>query len=174
MTNAQQRYLKHQKRKKQTLIEIMKLRHSNRMFNETPLPESDIDMLMDVLDYCPSSCDRKGVSVKVVANKDQKNLLGGLLVGGIGWIHRSSHVLLFFADPETYQAPGEKRFMPYLDGGVIAGNFYLMATQMGLACCFCNPNIRTFNRPHFNRVFNKDKKIFCGAFAIGYPYEEKS
>jgi len=163
--NHQQRYLAHQLRKKETLIKIIKERHSDRIFSDKPVDERIIKEIVDSIEYCPSSCDRKAVSIQVVTDRDQKALLGGLLVGGVGWIHRASCVLLITANQEAYKAGKEIVFMPFLDGGVVAYHLYLMCTYYGLKCCFCNPNIRDFNQEHFKKVFGN--KIFCGAMAIG-------
>lgn len=170
MDRFQLRYTKHQLRKKKLLIEIMKIRHSDRMFSDKSISTKDIDTLKTAFSLCPSSCDRKAISLVFIDDKDKKNLLGGLLVGGIGWIHRASHIILIFADKKAYKAKGEIKFMPYLDAGVVIQQLYLSSSTINLASCFCNPNIRNFNRHHFENIFGDD--IFCGAFAIGYKYEK--
>ena len=169
MDKYQERYTKHQERKKNVLVEIMKQRHSDRMFGDTPLPRKLVESLLKVTDYCPSSCNRKGVYPLAVYDRDSLALLGGLLVGGVGWIHRAPAVVLLFADPLAYKAPGEVEYMPYLDAGVMVQQLYLVATAMGLSCCYVNPNIRVANKDFFAQRFGSH--IFCGAFAIGYPYE---
>ena len=76
----QERYLAHQIDKQQQLIAIMNERHSNRIFKNTPVEEEKINSLIKIIDAIPSSCDRKAISVKVITDKDQKALLGGILV----------------------------------------------------------------------------------------------
>ncbi len=170
MDRFQKRYTRHQQRKKKLLIKIMESRHSDRMFSDKSVSQEDIDSLRKAFNFCPSSCDRKAITLSIIDNKDKKNLLGGILVGGIGWIHRASHIILIFADKMAYKAEGEINFMPYLDAGVVIEQLYLVSSSMNLASCFCNPNIRDFNKNHFRKVFGND--IFCGAFAIGYKYEK--
>ena len=116
----QERYLKHQQEKKAELIEIMKERHSRRRFSDKEVSQEVIDELLKVVSLAPSSCDRKAVKVKVITDKDQKALLGGILVGGVGWIHRAPVILLITADPKAYKAGKEIDFMPYLDGGIVS------------------------------------------------------
>ena len=170
MTDKYQgRYLAHQERKKKMLMELIKERHSDRLFSDVPIEEEKISELIKSVDFCPSSCDRRGVTVKVISSRDEKALLGGLLVGGVGWIHRASHVILIQADPLAYKAGDEIKFMPYLDGGVVGQQLYLMATALGLSCCFVNPNIRENNQDHFKKIFGD--YLLCGAFAVGYPHE---
>ena len=79
----QERYLAHQQRKKDVLIQIMKDRHSNRMFSDERVEQEHIDALLDAKELAPSSCDRQAVQITVVDDRDKKALLGGLLVGGV-------------------------------------------------------------------------------------------
>ena len=166
----QERYLKHQQDKKAELIQIMKDRHSNRRFSDRPVPQEAIDALLEAADLSPSSCDRKAIKVKIITDKDQKALLGGILVGGVGWIHRAPVILLVTADPVAYKSDAEKTFMPYLDGGVVSEQLALMATALGIHGCFANPNIRDFNLDHYHKIFGPE--ILTMAFAIGYPAED--
>lgn len=168
----QERYLKHQQEKKAELIEIMKERHSNRRFSDKEVPKEIIDELIKVVDLAPSSCDRKAIKVKVITDKDQKSLLGGILVGGVGWIHRAPAILLITADPAAYKAGNEIDFMPYLDGGIVSQQLALMATTLGIHGCFANPNIRDFNKDHYHKIFGPE--ILTMAFAVGYPIENQT
>ena len=165
----QERYLNHQKKKKEELVAIMKERHSNRRFSDKEVPQSTIKELLKVVDLAPSSCDRKAIKVKVITDRDQKALLGGILVGGVGWIHRAPVVLLVTADPKAYKSADEKAFMPYLDGGIVSQQLALMAATLGVHGCFANPNIRDFNKDHYHKIFGPE--ILTMAFAIGYPHE---
>lgn len=162
----QQRYLAHQARKAKVLAELLAERYSERVFDDRPVDPDLLADLLKVAERAPSSCDRRGVSAKPVTDRDGRALLGGLLVGGVGWVHRAPAILLLFGDPAAYKAPGEAAFMPYLDAGVIVGHLYLTAAAVGLRCCFINPNIREHNRDHFANVFGGG--IFCGALAVGW------
>src|SRR5690606_7868572 len=84
----QQRYLAHQARKRRTLIEVMRDRHSDRMYDDRPVPDDVREQLLEVVELAPSSCDRRGVAVRVVDTRDELALLGGLLVGGAAWAAR--------------------------------------------------------------------------------------
>lgn len=165
--NSQDRYLAHQSRKAKVLKELMRSRHSTRVFSDEPVDAVILKEIMDRIAMCPSSCDRHGVETRVVITRDEKALLGGVLVGGVGWIHRAPAVLMLFGKIDAYQAPGEASFMPYIDAGIIVQQIYLACISLGLKCCFCNPNIREINKNHFNEVFGPG--IYCGAMAIGWP-----
>lgn len=163
----QQRYLLHQGRKREVLAELLTERHSERRFSEMPLNGPTLHELTRAVSHAPSSCDRKAVSCLVVDDRDTKALLGGLLVGGVGWIHRAPTVLMLFADPLAYKAGDEILTMPYLDAGVIVGQLGLTAAALGLAGCYVNPNIREAHRPLFEATFGQ--RLYCGAYAVGYP-----
>jgi nitroreductase len=164
----QDRYLAHQKRKAKVLSEIIAERHSDRRFGPEDI---DIAPILKTIDRAPSSCDRKAIVVTDIIDRDSKALLSGLLVGGVGWVHRANHILLLFADASAYLAKGEIDYMPYLDAGVVVGQIYLTATAHDYACCFVNPNIREENKEFFIDRFGLANVttygIFCGAIALG-------
>lgn len=165
---AQERYTAHQARKARVLRSILAKRHSTRVFSAKPLSYDIIrEIIMDT-ESCPSSCDRRGVCVYPTTTRDEKDLLGGILVGGVGWIHRAPAILMLFADKSAYVAGDENKFMPYLDAGVMVQQIYLSCAAVGLKCCFCNPNIREINRKHFDDVFRAHNHIFCGVMAVGW------
>lgn len=171
----QTRYERHQKfGKKSELVALMKERHSNRRFDDKEVDSSVINELIDSLIDCPSSCDRHGVRLSLVTDRDRKALLNGLLVGGVGWIYRAPVVLLLFGISGAYKAPGEIDYMPYLDAGIMVQQLSLMATALGLHCAYVNPNIRDANRKFFAEQFDlHGNSVFCGAFAFGYPHPEQ-
>lgn len=166
----QERYLAHQARKREVLRELLLERHSERAFADRPVTDDELALVVEAAERAPSSCGRRGVAVRVVRGRDDLALLGGLLVGGVGWIHRAPVVLLLYADPAAYKAPGELAYMPYLDAGVMVGQMYLAAEAAGLRCCYVNPNIRDRDRAHFVAVFGDG--VYCGALAVGWPRKE--
>lgn len=189
----QDRYIKHQEKKKKQLAysagdttyphatpeelvaleNILSLRRTQRTFVSQPIPTDVLPKLFSHLKRTPSSCNRQAISLKLVEDRHKKELLSGLLVGGVGWCHRAGAILLIFADPQAYKASGEILFMPYLDAGVVINQVYLSATALNLGAGYINPNIREENKQYFNDNFNQDNKIFCGAFALG-EYEVKA
>lgn len=175
----QSRYLAHQTHpggKRDELIALIKERHSNRRFDDRQVAESELDTLLDALRHCPSSCDRFGVRVKVVQDRDDKALLNGLLVGGTGWIYRTPTVLMLFANREAYKGGDngdEVDYNSYLDAGVMAQTAMLVATSIGLHTAFINPQVRAKDRDYFYQRFSPwDNSLYCGAIAIGYPHKE--
>ncbi|MCP4124478.1 MAG: nitroreductase family protein [Bacteroidetes bacterium] len=188
----QNRYTKHQKRKKQSLTsnfgrpykkhtkndlkiisKIMQARRSQRIFTSEPIEEHELGMIANMMREVPSSCDRMGVNMFTYIERDDKDLLSGLLVGGTGWMHRGQVIILLFADMLAYKNPAERHNMPYLDAGVMIQQGYLIAEALNIGCCFVNPNIRETNKDFFNQRFNQVGHLFCGALVFG-KYEKKA
>lgn len=187
MDKFQKRYLEHQKHKKEQLVstygekskvydedikntylELIKDRHSQRIFNLESITQEELNFILDCLVESPSSCNRQAISIKVIDDRNSKELLGGLLVGGVGWCHRANKIILLFANTEAYKEKLD--YMPYLDSGVLIFNTYLSCESLGIGCCFINPNIRDGNKKIFEEKFGK--RLFCGAIAIGH-YDRK-
>jgi len=184
----QKRYLEHQQHKKEQstsdygekskiynrdikyiYLELIKDRRSQRIFNSENITQGELDFILDCLVESPSSCNRQAISIKIIEDRNSKELLGGLLVGGVGWCHRASKIILLFANIEAYKEKLD--YMPYLDSGVLIFNLYLSCESLRIGCCFINPNIRSENKKIFEERFSD--KLFCGALAIGH-YDRKS
>jgi len=180
----QERYLAHQKRKaemfqssygiknfrvyddyeREIFETILKNRSSQRAFNREPV---DVERILELADYRPSSCDRRSVEIKVIESRDDKDLLGGLLVGGTGWIHRADKILLFVAWKDAYKSPAEKEFMSYIDAGVLAQTIYLICESLNVGSCYVNPNVREQNKEFFHERFISEGYQYVGCMAIG-------
>jgi nitroreductase len=167
----QERYLAHQGRKREVLRDLLESRHSARVFSDAEVPAEALADVYHAALRAPSSCDRKGVGIYEVTDRDSKALLGGVLVGGVGWIHRAPVIILFMADQTAYKAGNEIEYMPYLDAGCMVSQMYLAATATGLKVCFVNPQIREHNKTHFSDMFGDG--LFCGAMALGLPPEQE-
>lgn len=166
----QKRYLDHQKRKSEILKQIIDERYSERNFSDKKIEFSKIDSIIKDTNKIPSSCDRHAVNIRMIIDRDDKDILAGLLVGGVGWLHRAKVVLLIVADDDAYVENLE--YMPYLDAGVMINQIYLTATSLRLGVCYVNPNVRVKNMQFFRERFDfEDNDIFCGAIALGYKNE---
>jgi nitroreductase len=184
MDKYQERYLKHQRRKKMLLAGKAKLittdkldligaffkltqkRQSQRFFNNKKIIKRQIDYIKNSIINTPSSCNRQAIQIKIIRNKKEKKKLEELLVGGKGWVSNANIIFLLLADMKAYKSPAEVNFMPYLDAGFIGMNVYYASEALGLGTCFVNPNIREEKRKIFNKLFSGGYK-FCGACAIG-------
>lgn len=169
----QERYFTHQVKKKTQLTQLFESRVSQRIFNNNPITVEEIYTLLENCAAAPSSCNRQAVYTVIVTSREDKELLSGLLVGGVGWVHRADTIILLFASKEAYKAEGEISFMPYLDAGVVIAYLQLAAEDMNIGSAYINPNIRPRFKDFFSSTFNADNDIFCGALALGH-YDVKA
>lgn len=174
----QERYERHQAKKKKQLafsegekaecasdvLGALELRRSQRVFNGQPIDQEIFDNILRVSEIVPSSCNRHGLKMRVISERKDKELLGGLLVGGVGWVHRADKIVLFLADPVAYKSPNEREFMHYCDVGFLAMGMWLAAEQHGIGVSYINPNIS--HKDIFQEKFGHEF-IFCGALALG-------
>jgi nitroreductase len=167
----QSRYEKHQAKKREQLISIFEERRSQRNYNGKEIPQEKIDDILEICANAPSSCNRQAVYVIVVSLREDKDFLSGILVGGVGWVHRADKILLLFAKKEAYKAPGEIHFMPYLDAGVQIAYIQLAGETHGIGMAYVNPNIREKHKSIFQSLYGDD--IYCGAISCGY-YDTKA
>jgi len=183
----QERYLKHQERKKRIIAgeeqeevrtmpfsnkyameifaEISQSRTSHRIYSGEEITREELGIIKIMSDTCPSSCARKAVDIQIIDDKEDIRELEGLLVGGANWSGKADKMVLLWADMQAYKSPNEIDFMPYLDAGVKIQQIYITCTALGIKCCYINPNIREENKEVFKNKFG-DKR-FCGAFALG-------
>lgn len=165
MDKYQERYLVHQEKKGSQLTELIKKRHSDRVFTKKEIPLCHIHKILDNTKLVPSSCNRRAVKLRLVQYRDNKALLGGILVGGVGWIHRADKIFLVVADKKAYKEG--LFYMPFLDAGFLAYNVWLTCTELGIGCCFVNPNVRLRHKDILLQFIGA-QEIFCGALALGY------
>jgi len=187
MDAYQSRYLDHQAKKKRQLTEsegekgkpytnterkvltsLLARRRSQRVFTSEPIEDGVRQRILDSAASAPNSCNRHGLGLKVVTDRREKELLSGLLIGGIGWIHRADTIVLFLADPDAYKSPNEKDFMHYCDVGFTAMAMWLTAETYNVGAAYINPNIA--HTDVFQAKFAHER-IFCGALVLG-RYEQ--
>lgn len=178
----QARYMRHQEKKKHQLMfgqgaeqaslpdaysldELLSFRRSQRVFDKKEISEAILQKILATAETAPSSCNRHGLKLKVIRERDDKELLGGILVGGAGWVHRADTIILFLADPEAYASPRERDFMHYCDVGFTAMGMWLTAETLGIGAAYINPNL---SHPDVMAFKYSSNLIFCGALALGY------
>ena len=130
---------------------------------EKGIPEEFYTELEQVISFAPSSCDRKGVEIEWVTDRKQKEILSGMMVGGLGWMHRADRLGLLWARKLAYKSPNDLPNM-YLDAGILANQVYLYATANKVGCCFVNPNCNDID--YVRKMFNT-QDILCGTLVIG-------
>jgi hypothetical protein len=161
MDRFQERYLKHQNKKK-NLMELMARRRSYR-FLEKGIDGKFYEELEGIIGLCPSSCDRKGIDIQWFDHRAYLELLSGVLRGGVGWAHRADKIGLLWARREAYKSPNDTPNM-YLDAGVILQQAHLFCEANDVGMCFVNPNV---NSDEVLKLVTGQDDVLCGALVIG-------
>lgn len=165
----QQRYLAHQEKKKAQLLSLYHERSSQRVFSSEKLPNGWFDTVIEAVQRTPSSCGRYAIKIKPVSSRDTKQLLGGILVGGAGWIHRADTILMLVADTTAYKENLD--YMKYLDAGFVGMTIMLTLESMDIGGCYVNPNVREAHQ-HILKELTGDL-AYCGCIAVG-KYADKA
>jgi nitroreductase len=150
------------------LFDMLESRRSQRTFNNSPVTPVEMDKLAEAMAAAPSSCNRQAITGKVISERPDKEILSGLLIGGVGWVNRADKIVLLFADEKAYPNSFEKRFMPYLDAGAMVMTMSMAAEAMGVGSAYINPGIREQNQPFFADRFGGENLVFTGAMALGH------
>lgn len=183
----QERYVAHQAKKKEQLMtsegvksqllpekvtvkELLAHRRSQRVFNNEPISDENLWTILEAATTAPSSCNRHGLKMKVISDRREKELLSGILVGGVGWVQRAQKIILFLADPIAYASPNEKDFMHYCDVGFTAMSMWLTAESLHIGASYINPNV--FHKDIMDEKFSKGY-IFCGALVLSHYDTDK-
>lgn len=151
---------------KHYLLALSEHRASQRIFNKTPISFEELQYILEIAGHSPSSCDRHATRIKVVEDRNTKQLLNGLLVGGVSWMHRADKILLLLGDETAYKEGLD--FMKYLDAGVMAMNIYNACEVLNIGTCFVNPNIRDEHKHIFRDIVPEENLVLCGAMPIGH------
>jgi nitroreductase len=160
-------FKRYKDKEKQLFFEILDNRCSQRIYNKEDIELGELSNIFKAIDKTPNSCGRKGIMTRIINCREDKEILGGLLVGGAGWVHRANTIIMLLADMTAYKNPIEKDFMPYLDAGAIIQSVYLSSEVQNIGCCFVNPHIREENRKFFKERFNIGDNLFCGILSLG-------
>ena len=166
----QERYTSHQAKKREQLLALYESRSSQRIFNNEALPENWLDSVLEAMQQTPSSCARYAVKIKVIEDRDTKQLLGGILVGGAGWVHRAKAIILLVADTTAYKENLD--YMKYLDTGFTAMSIMLTLETQNIGNCYINPNIRDNHKHIMRELLGNDNLVFTGSIAVG-NYDNK-
>lgn len=118
------------------LRELMQKRVSLRTYLEKDVSDGDIEKLVDLARWAPTSCNRQSWKV-IVVRKGTKifDMVARANFGGVGFANNAPVLLFVTVDLRTYDMPREMNF-PVNDGSIVASYFMLCATSLGLDTCW--------------------------------------
>ena len=154
-------------------MEFMKLiedRHSVRAYEETPVEQSKLDLILHAANRAASAGDLQAYSIVVVCMPEVRQALA-VAAAGQDWLAQAPLILVFLAEParssEKYGGRGE-RLYAVQDATIACAYAQLAAHDLGLAACW----VGAFRTGEVQRVVGaSDGQVPVALLPIGYAAE---
>ncbi len=151
------------------LDKVLRERQSIRKWKQKKVEKKLLIKLIDAARFAPNSCNRQTLKFLLIQKKNSIKLIANSLVGGIGFAHLASVIILVLADTRYYSIPIE-RHTPFLDGAAAIQNILLKAHELGLGAVWINWLV---NSKKEKKIIEKLKIPFyflpISVIALGYP-----
>ena len=144
-------------------------RHSVRNFSGEKISVEVIQNVVDLANHAPSVCNRQGVFVNLIENK---NIIDQILEihGGLkGYSEKISQLIILTSDRNYFYSVGERHQL-YIDGGIYLMNLLYALHYYEITACPAHwgmPNEYDFKVQEIVGL-NESEKIIC-LIAIGKP-----
>jgi nitroreductase len=145
-------------------IEVVRKRRSIRKYRPDPVPQEDIDYILEAARLAPSWANSQCWRFVVVTDPQVKEAMAE---AGNPWAAQAPALIVACADPTK---PGTKGDQPYymLDIGIAMEHLILAATDRGLGTCW----IGWFKEEIAKQALGVPESIRVVAFTpLGYPAE---
>jgi nitroreductase len=155
------------------LIELLRKRRSIRQFEEKPVEQSKLDVIIEAMLRSPSSRGLDPWEFVVVNEKDTLVKLASAKTHGATFIRNAPLAIVVFADPGKSDVWVE-------DCSIATLLIHLAATDLGLGSCWVQIRNRNHDGEKSSEQYVKEcLNLPSGAaveaiVAIGYPKEEKA
>ncbi len=171
--------------------QFLRSRRSIRVYKNKPVPQGELEKLIELAGYAPSGHNTQGVEWLVVGNKDELKNLSGIVVDWMRWmienmsefalslsmdravekwengydviLRDAPHVVVAHAKKENVMTPTAATIsMAYLE---------LAAVSMGLGCCWAGyfSTAATTFPPMKKALSLPDGHKCLGSMMVGYP-----
>ena len=111
------------------LLDFIKARRSIRAFQDKPIPEKEIEMILEAGRWAPSASNRQPWEFIVIKNKDVLKKIAR--AAGYGWfIAEASFAIAIVGKPRI----SGKWFV--IDTSLVSMNMMLMAWSLGIGTCW--------------------------------------
>ncbi len=169
----------------ETIKNIME-RRSIRQFQQTPIKEEDLKIIIDAAKYAPSAVNQQSWHFTVVQNKDKLNKINEVtkevfLKSGNKMFEeraKAENFSPFYNAPLFIIVSGDKNAVaPVCDGSLALGNMFVAAKALGIASCWIHAMNTVLTAPEGLDLRKElgipDDYILIGSGAFGYsavPY----
>ena len=147
------------------LMDVIRKRRSVRKYKSDPVPDEDIQYVLEAARLAPSWANNQCWKFVVVKDEEVKEELAK---AGNEWIAQAPVIITACADPDK---PGTKGDQPYylVDIGIAMEHLILAATERGLGTCW----VGWFDEKQAKKVLDVPENIrVVASTPLGYPDEE--
>lgn len=107
-------------------------RHSVRTFSDEPIDKELIIKAIKLAQSTPSACNRQSWKIRVVNDKNLKNIIAMNQNGNRGFHEQIDKILVITSDAQYFSKPLEVK-QPFIDGGMYAMNVLYALHYFGVA-----------------------------------------
>ena len=151
-------------------LDVIKNRRSIRKYKPDPVPDEDIEYVLNAARLAPSWKNRQCWRYVVVKNKETIKKIASARPQSQDWLSEAPVMIVACADPdESGHREGKDYYL--VDIGISFEHLLLAAKDRGLGTCW----IGGFNEKIVKEAIGVPDNIRVVAFTpLGYPAEEKS
>lgn len=151
--------------------QFSKSRCSVRNFTDEKIPLETFQKVVELANQAPTVCNRQGVSVYLIDNKDKiKDILS--IQGGLtGYSDGLSQLIVLTCDRSYFYSVGE-RYQLYIDGGIYLMNLLYALHYYEIAACPAHWGMPIEADAKVQKIIglNESEKIVC-LIAVGKPVD---
>lgn len=149
-----------------------KSRCSVRDFSNEKIPLGTIQKVVELANQAPTVCNRQGVSVNLIDNKDKIDKILSIQGGLRGYSDNLSQLIVLTSDRSYFYSIGE-RYQLYIDGGIYLMNLLYALHYYEIAACPAHWGMPTEADLKAQEIIglNESEKIIC-LIAIGKPVKD--
>jgi nitroreductase len=146
------------------VLEAIKTRRSIRKYKKAPVPEEELEKILDAGRWAPSASNLQPWKFIVLSDFQVRERVARLLTFG-NFLAEAPLGIAVVVDPMVSNHPVE-------DGSIAAYSMLLAAHAVGLGGCWLNPS---HNEEELKEIFGIPKEVrLISVISLGYPDEAPS
>ncbi|WP_409404995.1 nitroreductase family protein [Priestia megaterium] len=157
---------------KGSVISAIKNRRSIRNWVNQDIPDELLNNVIEAARWAPSSCNRQSVKLKIVKEKELRELVTNVSSGGKGFANLAPVLIVLLSDLSVYNLPYERN-LAYVDAALAAQNLMLQAYEEGLGTCYLNWALPVPEADEilYEKLDIPNRMLIVGVIPIGIPDE---
>jgi len=150
-----------------SVYDVIKSRGSIRKFKPEPIPQKDLDTILDSARLAQSAANRQPWEFIVISDASRKSTLV-TVAGHQEFVGEAATVVVCLGDPSASAAVGAYNGM-LIDMGIAIENMVLTAWDLGVGSCW----IGAYNEGGVKQLLSiPDRLRVVSMLVLGYPAQE--